>query len=233
MPNWKTQLNSKTRPSLYSCGAAIFAAMVLAAACTETSLAPALGSGDASGDSSVPAVDADELREDAISDAGSVVDASKADALVTDAQDAQDAALATCMGTTVKLQINGKTVAFERAQFGMLASGGKHIEMHLGGKAACPSQNSPTPDYTLILTEINATQAGDQMVRAAFFDFKGDVLRGAPFVAFRALLSATFSGSGASETGCVNVKNVSVQPDAGVATVSGGSSLERCISLDD
>jgi hypothetical protein len=228
MPNWSAQLNSKTSYAVCSWGCGVAFLTSLAAACTETAAPVAAPPSDAASEAQPTESDA-ALQDAAPVDAAPPVDASEAD--VTSPDSSADASV--CTGTRVKLQINGKTIAFERAQFGTLMSGGKHIEMHVGGKPACPGQNSPTPDYTLILTEISATQTADQIVRAAFFDFKGDALQGAPFIAFRVSLSAVFSGAGAAETGCVQVKSVTAQPDAGTVMVSGSSTLERCLSLDD
>jgi hypothetical protein len=70
-----------------------------------------------------------------------------------------------------------------RAQFGTQqgdAGAELHTESHLGGAAACPSQSSPTPDYTLIVSAIPRGQSGIKLsdrdgVTSAFFDFKSDL----------------------------------------------------------
>lgn len=55
-----------------------------------------------------------------------------------------------------------------------------HTESHLGGQAACPGMNSPSPDYTLIVTSIPRGPAGRKLsgrdgVIGTLFDFKGDL----------------------------------------------------------
>lgn len=47
-----------------------------------------------------------------------------------------------------------------------------YVEAYKGAAAGCPTMNSPSPDYTLILGRIDA----DQMSPASFIDFKGDML---------------------------------------------------------
>jgi hypothetical protein len=90
-----------------------------------------------------------------------------------------------CKTTSLTASFGGKDRVLVRAQFGTEPSdaGGSqlHTESHLGGAAACPSQTSPTPDYTLIVTGIARGGAPARQlskadgVTSAFFDFKGDL----------------------------------------------------------
>jgi hypothetical protein len=65
--------------------------------------------------------------------------------------------------------INGKNVKFERAQFGGTVDA-PYVELHVGGDPACPTKQSPTPAYTLILNLSEGAAA------ASFLDFRGDII---------------------------------------------------------
>ena len=99
--------------------------------------------------------------EDARADAG-------ADAATT-----PDASVSTTTSLTVTL--NGVVRTLARAQFGTNSDGTLHVESHLGGDAACPTESSPSPMYTLIVTGLPGPT-----VTSTFLDFQGDVLSGAP-----------------------------------------------------
>lgn len=103
-----------------------------------------------------------------------------------------DAPSGTCEGacktTSLVADFGGKMRTLTRAQFGTQPGDGGtelHTESHLGGSAACPSQSSPSPDYTLIVSAIPRGSAGKKLsdknkVTSAFFDFKGDLGLAAP-----------------------------------------------------
>jgi hypothetical protein len=88
-----------------------------------------------------------------------------------------------CKTTSLVADFGGKKRTLVRAQFGTQqgdAGAELHTESHLGGAAACPSQSSPTPDYTLIVSAIPRGQSGIKLsdrdgVTSAFFDFKSDL----------------------------------------------------------
>jgi len=103
-------------------------------------------------------------------------------------------ALAPTGKTSVAAKIGNVTRTLSRAQFGTETDdAGKpraHVEAHLGGDPACPSTDpdaasTAQPDYTLVVGEVPRGNAGDVFtkadgVSAAYFDFKGDQLTGAP-----------------------------------------------------
>ncbi len=104
-----------------------------------------------------------------------------------------DAPPSTCQGacktTSLVADFGGKKRTLVRAQFGtQQGDGGAQLrtESHLGGAPACPTQQSPTPDYTLLVTSIpRGGPAGRKLsdtngVTSAFFDFKGDLGLAAP-----------------------------------------------------
>lgn len=52
------------------------------------------------------------------------------------------------------------------------------IEAYRTGTQGCPTMNSPTPDYTLILGEVDPASPTSNMSTANVLDFKGDLLGG-------------------------------------------------------
>ena len=98
-----------------------------------------------------------------------------------------DAAPATCEGackqTALVATFGALTRPLDRAQFGTQvgkAGAQLHVESHSGGAPECPSQSSPTPSYTLIVSSVPRGAAGGKAtekegVTSAFFDFKGDL----------------------------------------------------------
>lgn len=113
-----------------------------------------------------------------------------ADGGAFDAADAAipiDAAPSTCEGACKKTALvatfGALTRPLDRAQFGTQvgdAGAQLHVESHSGGAPECPSQSSPTPSYTLIVSSIPRGAPGgkatkNEGVTSAFFDFKGDL----------------------------------------------------------
>jgi hypothetical protein len=95
----------------------------------------------------------------------------------------------TCKTTALVADFGGKKRTLVRGQFGTQqgADGGAelHTESHLGGQSGCPTQQSPSPDYTLIVTAVPRGATGKKLserdgLTSAFFDFKGDLGLAAP-----------------------------------------------------
>jgi hypothetical protein len=98
-----------------------------------------------------------------------------------------DASSSSCAGacttTTLAADFGGQKRALVRGQFGTQAgdAGAElHLEAYAGGDPACPTQASPSPDYTLVLTGVPRGAAGRSLAQAdglsaAFLDFKGDL----------------------------------------------------------
>jgi hypothetical protein len=149
------------------------AALMLVGACSSS---PSTGGAVAPG----PGSDANVLAEDG----GVVADATseaKADAPASACEGA-------CKTTSLVTDFGGRKRTLNRAQFGTQqgdAGAELHTESHLGGSPACPSMQSPTPDYTLIVSSIPRGTAGGKLsqrdgVTSAFFDFKSDLGLAAP-----------------------------------------------------
>jgi hypothetical protein len=88
-----------------------------------------------------------------------------------------------CTTMTLAADFGGQKRPLVRAQFGTQAgdAGAElHLEAHAGGDPACPTQTSPSPDSTLVLTGVPRGAAGRTLTQAdglsaAFLDFKGDL----------------------------------------------------------
>lgn len=142
--------------------------MVMVAACSSSSDSVASSADAAGQDGNTPS-----------SDAGSGEDTS---APKTDAP-ASSTCEGACKVTSLEVDIGGKKRTLVRAQFGTQQGDGGtelHTESHLGGQPACPQMNSPSPEYTLIVTSVPRGAAGRKLsdrdgVISTFFDFKGDL----------------------------------------------------------
>lgn len=146
--------------------ASVFAtwAAVSVAACSSTSETTADASSDASAvDAAAPVLDS-----------GTTADTSPPgqDAGCTDA----------CQKLTLTATYGAKTSTFERAQFGYDKTAGAvsgfTTEAHVGGAPECPTQNSPTPKRTLIVSGIPVGSAGKTLTKAdgvavTLLDFEG------------------------------------------------------------
>ncbi|NVB83459.1 MAG: hypothetical protein HOV81_34115, partial [Kofleriaceae bacterium] len=64
--------------------------------------------------------------------------------------------------------------------FGITASDSTlHVEAYLGGGSGCPTMNSPTPDYALILGRVTRpTSAMPSSSPGNILDYQGDLLGG-------------------------------------------------------
>ena len=114
---------------------------------------------------------------------GGATDASSAtDAPGSATDGAPSACSGACKTTALTADFGGKKRVLVRAQFGTKQGGVTlyHTESHLGGSAACPTQSSPTPDYTLVVSAIPRGSKGKKLsdrdgITGGFFDFKGDL----------------------------------------------------------
>jgi hypothetical protein len=150
-----------------------------------------------------------------------------------------------CVGSA-QIDLQGprgiQTVSFERAQFGRNKDGTLQVEMHRGGSAACPTMNSPTPDYTLSLLALDPSKR-EQTIRAALFEFRGDLLGGRPIVSFSVIIRSQFDAVPNDQLASGCLSSLELAPtasdagsDAGVAVIRalrGGFATERCRSLDE
>lgn len=115
-------------------------------------------------------------------DGGVSLDASAPDASHTDAAEAPDAGcVGPCATLSLEATYGAKKASFERAQFGWDKQAGKvtgiTTEAHAGGAPACPTQSSPTPDRTLVISGVKLGSVGKTLTQAdgvavTLLDFK-------------------------------------------------------------
>jgi hypothetical protein len=109
-----------------------------------------------------------------------------------------DAAGTVCEGTcktlSLTLSLQGKTVTFDRAQFGGPIDN-PYVELYKGGSPECPKPGAPNPDYTLILSFAPNASDGGSGNRANFFDFKGDIIGAKPVEKGLSLSASMLQGS--------------------------------------
>ncbi len=121
-----------------------------------------------SGASTVPPTDSGVADDAAPVDGATVTDTSAPDGTSADAKPDSDPYV-----FSFSVTLNGVKVAIDRGQFG--SDGGEiYLELHDGGDAACPSQNSPTPKHTLIVSGLQKTGTSTPVV--TLVDFVGDVI---------------------------------------------------------
>jgi hypothetical protein len=85
---------------------------------------------------------------------------------------------ASCQKLVLAVLVGPKTDTFARAQFGFNADGTLQVEAHKGGDAACPTQSSPTPDFTAVIANVPFPTSAAPVssgVTVSFLDFKGDL----------------------------------------------------------
>lgn len=107
------------------------------------------------------------------------------DAPVADAPPPDAGLPASCTGACRTLALaatfGATTRAFEHAVYGVTAgpTPSLHVEAFRGGAAGCPTERSPTPDYTLVLGAVPVpTSTAPVTSSANLLDFVGDLLNG-------------------------------------------------------
>ena len=154
-------------------------------------------------------------------DAGLTTDAGIDAGIDGGAMDAGDRLLVT-LGT--------RSGEFDRAQYGLQPDAGLYIEAYFGGDPACPTQTSPTPDRTLIITALHAMPDGGVIsyadgLRVTLLDFNG-ALTTLPFVRATSARATPLSVT----AGTLVVFAIEATFDGG--TLQGRFSAEHCASLD-
>ena len=168
---------------------------------------------------------------DAPADASTLVDAATLDATAGDAGPL-DAGLPS---TAVTLTYRGHTEILDQAWLGYTRVGGEitelYLELHRGGVDGCPTESSPSPDQTIVISGFEGTAPGTREladgIRASFFDFEG-IFREelAPASATESEIALTHVDLDAGEV----VGTVALQFDEGSAT--GPIVAAHCASLD-
>lgn len=158
-----------------------------------------------------------------------------------DAAEPVDAGDAAPQKTTATATFGGKTISFDRAQFGVVtdaAGSVVQIELHEGGEAACPTETSPTPLRTLILAGLKlplaaGTRTYADGARATLLDFKGDVLAG-PEPARATAVTVSIESARVRADAFAEGDSVVLDLDATFpdGTVAGRVVAARCASMD-
>jgi hypothetical protein len=144
-----------------------------------------------------------------------------------------------CVPEALALQAGTTRFVFERLQFGRTgaaaSSSGReelYFEAHRGGEAGCPSESSPSPATTLVISGLPADSAGtvreSDGLKVALFDFSGEL----GDVLLRRATSATAQvdvDCGAADAGPVLRLEASFEG----LTLGGGAIAAHCDSLDE
>jgi hypothetical protein len=109
-----------------------------------------------------------------------------ADAAMADASADASGLPMTCEGacrtTALTATFGSTTRVVDRAFYGVTVAATEttlHVEAHRGGSTACPTQSSPTPDYTLVLGRVELPTSTDATTSPGnLLDFVGDLLGG-------------------------------------------------------
>ena len=141
-----------------------------------------------------------------------------------------------CKTTSLVGDFGGKVRTLVRAQHGTQAgdAGSEfHVEAHLGGAPECPTESSPSPEYTVIVTSIPRGRTGKlpeaDGIKGAFFDFKGDLAL--PPIAKSTKAEVTIVAVDSATPPAWVAMDVSVTFPEG--TVKGHLYAAHCTSLDE
>lgn len=98
--------------------------------------------------------------------------------------------------TSLEVEVNGVTRTLTRAQFGTDGAGAEqqlHVEAYQGGDPACPDEDAPTPNRTVVLAGVpGVAEPGDVFTEAddvafALLDHTGDQLPAKPIASATAV----------------------------------------------
>ena len=154
------------------------------------------------------------------------------DATPGDGAAAFDVCEGACRTTQLTATFGGTTRVLDAAYHGVTTSAAGdtlYLEAYAGAAPGCPSMNSPTPDYTLILGRVGVP-TGPQAVTspASLLDFKGDLLGGSP--APVTATAVTLTAVAYSATAGFVALDVNLTFPTG--TITGHLFATRCASLD-
>ncbi len=100
------------------------------------------------------------------------------------------ACMGSCRDLSLSIDLNGTQDSFQRAYYGLTSpaqsSSGEwqvHLEATSGGADGCPTESSPSPDWTLVVAGLTVPvgpQAVTDGISVSFLDFSGRFLSGAP-----------------------------------------------------
>ncbi len=88
----------------------------------------------------------------------------------------------TCTGECAETALRAEFLVvrtLDHAVFGNNSDGTLHVEAYLGGDMSCPSETSPTPDYTLVMGKVAPPNGPAPTISSGnVLDFVGDLLGG-------------------------------------------------------
>lgn len=107
----------------------------------------------------------------------SMPDATATADAAADASGLSTACTGACQVTSLTVTMLA-TRTLDRAYYGVTASDGTlHVEAYLGGGTGCPTMNSPTPSYTLVLGRVPMPTSTEMSTSPGnFLDYVGDML---------------------------------------------------------
>jgi hypothetical protein len=138
----------------------------------------------------------------------------------------------TCQKLTLGVLVGAKTDVFARAQFGFNANGTLQVEAHKGGDVACPTQSSPTPDFTVVIANVPFPTSSAPVtsgVAVSFLDFKGD-LTDKPVLKAKSVTLTPVAARGAPKDTAFVAFKVDATLDQG--QIEGHVYATHCASLD-
>lgn len=139
-----------------------------------------------------------------------------------------------CRTTALTATFGSVTRQLDRAYYGVTtgASGTTlHVEAYRGGGSGCPTQNSPTPDYTLILGKVVVPSSTSPSTSPGnILDFVGDLLGGELGAAATAVTVTPVAADVCATCSGILALDVSLTFSAG--TVAGHLFATHCASLD-
>lgn len=152
------------------------------------------------------------------------------DAPPADGSSAFDVCEGACRITRLTATFGGTTRTLDAAYHGVTTSAAGdtlYIEVYAGAAPGCPSMNSPTPDYTLILGRAPVPSGPTALTSpASLIDFKGDLLGGSPAPAAASTVELTAVAYSATFVAL----DLSLTFPTG--TITGHLFATRCPSLD-
>lgn len=142
-----------------------------------------------------------------------------------------DGASSSCEGACKQTNVTAMfqvTRMLDSAYYGVtFDTNNLHVEAYKRGSTGCPTMSSPTPDYTLVLGEVEPDAPTSTMATANILDFKGDLL-GGPLGVAATMVQVERT---AIETGSFVALDVTLTFQQG--TVTGHLYATHCASLDN
>jgi hypothetical protein len=133
-----------------------------------------------------------------------------------------------CSTTALTATFGATTRTLDRAYYGINADASLHVEAYQGGDAGCPTMDSATPAYTVILGAVTLPAPGSSP--GNLLDFTGDLLGGA-IGAQATMVTVTPIASDASAATPFVALDTTLTFDAG--TITGHVFATHCASLDE